>query len=88
MITKTELSQAELIEVVRALFEYNKRSTSSISLVDENGTPIEGVRILVECDEPGLKIRVAPEECDHDSPQGTPEEVARFFSQVNVANGK
>lgn len=80
-----ELTQAELVAIVEAVFEYNRKPAASVQIVDANGTPLEGIRILVDCDQPGgLEIRVAPEdECQH-----TPEQIARFFSVMEPSGNR
>jgi hypothetical protein len=86
MLTRTELTHDELVAIVESLFSYNGKTATSVRFMSEGGSDIESVRVVVECDEPGLKIRIAPEGQCCEEPQ-TPEEIARSFSNLDIGNG-
>jgi hypothetical protein len=78
MKAKFALSPDDLSGILSAVFEYNGLSPLSVDYLNADGQPVALENVVVECELPGLKVRVAPDDCQ------TPEEAARFFSKLQV----
>jgi hypothetical protein len=78
MKARFELSAEDLSGILSAVFEYNGLSPLRVEYLDAEGQPIVLEKAVVECELPGLRVRVAPDDCQ------SPEEAARFFSKLEV----
>ena len=77
MQSRLILNVDDLMALVRAVLDYNRREPTDIVFLDSSTGAQVDVACHVTCEEAGLRIRVAPED------KHSPEEIAAFFSRMD-----
>lgn len=61
MNTRFVLSRGDVEAMLHSVMEYNNKTPIGVAFLGPDGSPVDVNTIEVTCEEPGLKVRIAPE---------------------------